>query len=374
MEMRWAVFLPYLAFWFFGFLILWRIPIPRLWGFEDTEADLSVIIPARNEERNLGRLLASLSRQTLKPREIIVVDDHSADSTAAIARNAGSIVLASADLPPGWTGKTWACWQGAKFAQGSLLLFLDADTFLHQEGLRKIVATFRTRRGLLSIQPFHFMEKAYERLAAIFNILVLVGSNAFALGRVKKKPLGAFGPCNLCRREDYFLVGGHQAFKGDILESFGLCKEFLKNNLPVHCYGGRGTISFRMYPEGIKSLVEGFGKGFGSGAQAMPLAGLILTVLWISGGVGVTRQFIQSLALGGSLQLAGWSLFYLLYVLQYHWMLRRIGNFGTLPAFLFPIPLLFFVAVFALSLLRIFFFRNVRWKGRSISPGRGRMP
>ena len=64
--MRWAVFLPYLVFWFFGFLILWKIPIPRLWGFEDTEADLSVIIPARNEERNLGRLLASFKPANLE--------------------------------------------------------------------------------------------------------------------------------------------------------------------------------------------------------------------------------------------------------------------------------------------------------------------
>ncbi len=370
--MRWAVFLPYLVFWFFGFLILWKIPIPRLWGFEDTEADLSVIIPARNEERNLGRLLASLSRQILKPREIIVVDDHSADSTAAIARNAGSIVLPSADLPPGWTGKSWACWQGAKFAQGSLLLFLDADTFLHQEGLRKIVATFRTRRGLLSIQPFHSMEKAYERLAAIFNIIVLVGANAFGLRRLGKKTLGAFGPCNICRREDYFFTGGHQAIKGDIIESFGLCKEFLKKNLPVNCFGGRGTISFRMYPEGIRSLVEGFGKGFGSGAQSMSAGALIFTVLWISGGVGVTRQVIQSLSFGDSLLAGGWILLYLCYALQYYRMLRHIGNFGFLTPLLFPIPLLFFVAIFALSLLRTFYFRNVRWKGRSISTRQGK--
>jgi 4,4'-diaponeurosporenoate glycosyltransferase len=371
-EMRWAVFLPYLAFWIFGFFILWKIPTPRIGKIEDPQADLSVIIPARNEERNLGRLLSSLSRQTLKPREIIVVDDHSSDSTPAIAKGAGCKVLPSADLPGGWTGKSWACWQGAKTARERVLLFLDADTFLNPEGLRKIVATFWTRRGLLSVQPFHSMEKAYERLAAIFNIIVLVGANVFSLGGSKRKPFGAFGPCYICLREDYFSVGGHQAVKGDILESVGLGKEFLKNGLPVHCYGGRGSISFRMYSEGVKSLVEGFGKGFGSGAQAMNFTGLILAFLWISGGMGVTRQAIQSLALGGSTLLAGWILLYLLYALQYHWMLRRIGNFGILTAFLFPIPLLFFGVIFLLSLLRTFFFRKVQWKGRSISTNQGR--
>jgi hypothetical protein len=102
------------------------------------------------------------------------------------------------------------------------------------------------------------MEKAYERLAAVFNIIVLVGANAFSLGGSKRKPFGAFGPCYICLREDYFSMGGHQAVRRDILESLGLGKEFLKNGLPVHCYGGRGSISFRMYPEGVKSLVEGF--------------------------------------------------------------------------------------------------------------------
>jgi 4,4'-diaponeurosporenoate glycosyltransferase len=80
---------------------------------------MSVIVPARDEERSLPRLLRSLAGQTMPPLEVIVVDDHSRDDTAARAAAAGARVLSSAPLPDGWTGKTWACHQGAAVKLGA---------------------------------------------------------------------------------------------------------------------------------------------------------------------------------------------------------------------------------------------------------------
>ena len=358
----------YLSFWFLGFIILWRIPNPRKRGLPDlTPFEVSIIIPARNEGRNLARLLRSIKIQTFQPREIIVVDDHSEDATAEVAGGAGCRVIPSSPLPDDWTGKPWACWQGAQLAKGNLFLFLDADTFLEPEGLGKIVSTYNEEKGLLSIQPYHRMEKAPERLSAIFNIVTLAGMNVFTPWGAKRKPMGAFGPCNVCSREDYFAAGGHQKVRGDVLESLGLGKQFLKANRKVRLFGGKGAISFRMYPDGIGSLIEGFSKGFGSGAKAMSLPHLIMPVCWITGGVGVIRHLLQSLIFPDSLGLLVSSGAYFLYAFQIHWMLRRLGNFGFLPALLFPIPLLFFVAVFALSLLRVFLLGRVRWKGRTVS-------
>ena len=91
--------------------------------------NLSIIIPARNEEQNLPVLLCSINAQTVKPPEVIVVDDGSTDRTAEVAREFGAAVIASKPLPDGWRGKTWACQQGAQAATGDLLLFLDADTW-----------------------------------------------------------------------------------------------------------------------------------------------------------------------------------------------------------------------------------------------------
>jgi len=359
-------------FWFLGFIFLWKIPtLKKVNPLNNFSYKISILIPARNEEKTLGQLLHSIEHQTLKPYEIIVIDDQSEDATAEVARREGCIVITSKGLPEGWTGKPWACWQGAQMATGDLLLFLDADTFLEPEGLSKIVSTYLEKGGLLSIQPIHKMKRIYERLSAIFNIITMAGMNAFTPLGPKLKPIGAFGPCMICSRKDYFMVGGHEKARGEVLESLAIGREFLKANQKVHCYGGKETISFRMYPGGLRSLIEGFSKGFGTGANAMSLVSLFIIVGWVFGGVGVTRQLVQSAILGDPMDLLGWIALDVLYIFQIHWMLFRIGNFGFSTALLFQIPLIFFVIVFAYSILRIFLVRKVRWKGRDVKTAKG---
>ncbi len=365
---------PYLffLFWFFGFIFFWKVYYPKRTHQSDgISSKLSIVVPARNEEKNLGRLLQSLRDQAFKAHEIIVVDDHSEDLTAEVGRMAGCMVLSSKDLPEGWTGKPWACWQGAHQATGDILAFLDADTFLESDGLSNIIFTYLEHGGLLSIQPFHRMKRIYERLSAIFNIAVMVGMNSFTLWGSRRKPSGAFGPCMVCSKEDYFAVGGHEKVRGEILESISFGREFLKAGREVRCYGGKGTISFRMYPEGLRSLIEGFGKGFGTGANAMSFVSLFMMVCWITGGIGVTRHLVETAFWPDQVAFAVWMTLDALYILQIHWMLRRIGNFGFSTALLFQIPLIFFVLVFTYSILRIFLIQKVRWKGRDINPVKG---
>jgi 4,4'-diaponeurosporenoate glycosyltransferase len=360
---------PYLLFlfWLLGFTFLWRIRYLKKSDPPDLAASgVSVIIPARNEEKTLSLLIHSLKYQTFKPLEVIVVDDQSEDATPEISRREGCIVITSKDLPEGWAGKPWACWQGANHAVGNIFVFLDADTFLEPDGLARIVSTYLKKKGLLSIQPFHKMKNTYERLSAFFNIIALGGVNAFTLLGDKVEPRGAFGPCMVCSRTDYFELGGHEKVRGEVLESLALGRQFLSAKRQVHCYGGKGTISFRMYPDGLRSLIEGFSKGFGTGANAMALWSLIIMVCWIVGAMSVTRHLIQSAIWSFSMDLLGWLILDILYVLQVHWMLYRIGNFGFSTALLFQIPLVFFVVIFMLSLLRIFFVKKVRWKGRVV--------
>jgi 4,4'-diaponeurosporenoate glycosyltransferase len=180
------------------------------------------------------------------------------------------------------------------------------------------------------------------------------------------KTHGSFRPLQPVFPGGLLCRGGHAKVQGEVLESLGLAKEFQKKNLRVRCYGGKGTISFRMYPGGIRSMIEGFGKGFGTGAQAVAPGILFMAVGWVTGGVGIFRHTIHSLTAGDSAWFLQAGVLYLLYLLQVHWMLRRIGNFGFLTALLFPLPLLFFVGVFALSFIRIFYKGKVQWKGREV--------
>ncbi len=213
----------YFLFWLLGFLFLFRIP-PCKGGIGTRGAypPISVIIPARNEERSLPSLLSSLHNQTLKPDEIIVVDDNSEDTTAEVAEKGGAKVIHAKALPEGWHGKPWACWTGAKEAQGEILVFLDADTSVLPDGLFKIISTYAEKKGIVSLQPYHTMEKAYEQLSAIFNIIVMAGLNAFTILGEKVKPSGIFGPCFVIGKDDYFTFGGHEKVKDTVLEDIAI--------------------------------------------------------------------------------------------------------------------------------------------------------
>ncbi|MDI6846449.1 MAG: glycosyltransferase family A protein, partial [Candidatus Saccharicenans sp.] len=205
------LFLP-VFFWLVLFIYLARIPLAveayrnqnkkRIIGCQ--VPTISVIIPARNEANNLAILLESLKEQSIKPEEIIVVDDNSEDETAEIARKAGVRVINPGPLPAGWNGKSHACFRGAEAASGDLLIFLDADTRLEKEGLEVMLNLYLDGRGLVSIQPYHRMQKAYERLSAFFNLVVFLNMNISSYISALNRPRGAFGPCILCSRSDYF--------------------------------------------------------------------------------------------------------------------------------------------------------------------------
>ncbi|WP_028561082.1 glycosyltransferase family 2 protein [Paenibacillus pinihumi] len=325
---------------------------------------MSVIIPARNEAERIGALLSSLAKQTLRPVEIIVVDDGSRDATADIAAGAGASVVTPGELPSGWTGKSWACWRGAHAAKGEVLVFLDADTVLEADGLERLALAFQEKGGFLSVQPYHWMKRTYERLSAFFNLIVL-----FSVGSGQEGG-GAFGPCVVCGREMYMEAGGHQSVSREVLENYHLGIVFKQKGLQVSNRIGRGLIAFRMYPDGLAGLIAGWSKSFAEGASATSPVKLMAISIWIAGAVSAVTQWVHIAAEPSSAAVLAGAIFYLGYAVQLVMMLRYAGNFGA-AGLLFPLPLLIFLIVFILSAYQTFAKGKVNWKGRKLDAGKG---
>jgi 4,4'-diaponeurosporenoate glycosyltransferase len=358
------------AFWLLGFMIIWKIPVcgksPEDHGVSSIAKDISIIIPARNEEDNLPRLLDSLSVQTEKPLEIIVVDDDSTDSTAEIAKDHGARVIRLKDLPKGWVGKTWACHNGAIRAKGRYYLFLDADTWLEKDGIERIAGCTRKNKGVVSIQPHHKIRRLYENLSLFFNIILIAGMGAFTVLGETVRPIGAFGPCLLCSARDYKLIGGHESIKGKVMEDIAIGKEFLKKDISLHCMGGRGVIDFRMYPGGFKDVIKGWSKGFSTGARSTSIIVLIMVIAWIVGAIFPINLLAEGLGSMDPVLLVLAAVFYMAFVAQIYWMSFRIGSFNLFASILYLIPLAFFVLIFFYSFILTFIRRRVSWKDRHI--------
>jgi len=355
--------------WVAGWWLLARVP--RLGGAAGdvdpalTADGVSVIIPARDEAANLPHLLASLAGQDPAPTEIIVVDDGSTDGTGEVARDLGATVVESLPLPEGWTGKSWACAQGADAASGETLVFLDADTRLLPGGLAAILSALRRHGGVLSVQPYHRMERVYERLSAVFNVISVMGVGIATPGR-SGVARGAFGPCLACAADDYARVGGHGAVADEILEDLALGRVFAESGLPVRGAGGRGTIEYRMYPDGPGQLVEGWSKNMASGSASVGVVRLVATILWVSGAAASSVDLVSWLAGSGSNATAGVWLVWAAFALQFGVMLRQLGNFGVWVALLYPLAFAAFVLVFVDSLWLTVVRRRVRWRGRTV--------
>ncbi len=334
---------------------------------------VSVVVPARDEERTLPALLASLVG--LPVAEVVVVDDDSADQTSAVAVAGGArVVVAARARPDGWTGKAWACHTGAAATTGDLLLFLDADTVLATDAVDGLLHLHRVHGGLVSVQPHHRVLRPYEQLSAYFNAVALLASAAFT-GRRTGRPM-AFGPCLLSSRDDYERAGGHRAVRGEILDDVSLARAYDRAGLPVTSFVGGASVSMRSYPGGLAQLVSGWSKNIASGATAASPLSSLATVLWICahhvvavGGVGAV---VDAASGDAGASTTAWAVAWLLAAVQLRSVLRTAGTFRWWTWVLFPLPLLAFDLVFARSALLTLVRRSVHWRGRPVDLRRDR--
>jgi 4,4'-diaponeurosporenoate glycosyltransferase len=343
-----------------GFLLIRRVPVCPPASLVP-EASLSVIIPARNEEKNLPRLLKSLSDSATALADVLVVDDGSTDNSAAIATRFGARVITSATKPARWTGKSWACYQGAQDAFGELLAFVDADTYFLPGGLDRLVFLWfqqPEKRLVVSVLPYHTMVAAYEQLSLFFNILMAAGAGGF--GAIAAPRL--FGQCLFMSKEQYIAAGGHAAVHNVVLENLRWADDLRTGGCTLLCFGGRGALHMRMFPEGFRQMSESWGKAFLQGAADSGRTVVILTTLWISA-LWSTALLLVMPNDYGRLSLA---LVYLFFAVQITSIARQLGTYRVLTCLLFPLPLTYFCVVFAFAAARRALGRKAMWRGREV--------
>lgn len=336
-------------------------------------AAISIIIPARNEEANIARLLESIQQQSSQPLETIVVNDGSTDNTASIASQLGARVIDVAALPDGWMGKPWACQQGAHAANtansatGDWLLFLDADLILEPSALHALSQVCAGSDQVHSVCPHHVIKHPYEQLSAYFNVLMLAGVNAFGIGKSATDNAALFGQCLLISQKHYQQVNGHETVKDKALENFHLARQFKQLGIPCSCYLGKGLIHMRMFPNGIGELWSSWKKGFTSGAAHTAPRALLLSSLWISGMMLTIVCLILSFtSYASNLFILITALAYLIYACQSLRVFKLAGTFSAWNALFFPLSLLFYQTLFFSALIDKKRGKTTNWKGRAV--------
>ena len=213
---------------------------------EENAPLISVLVPARNEERRIRACAGSLLAQTYPNYEVLVLDDHSEDRTRQILEELGYVeapgarfrILTGRPLPGGWTGKSWACHQLAQAAKGEYLLFLDADTTHVPEMLTSaLTLALETRADLFSAWPRPVTKTWSEKLVISVITLTLASYPHARWQQIQSSPErakkekfrrwygGANGQFLMFKRSSYEAIGGHAAVRNHLVEDVALGRE-----------------------------------------------------------------------------------------------------------------------------------------------------
>jgi chlorobactene glucosyltransferase len=345
-------------------------------SFSESHPLISVIIPARNEQRNIHRCIQALLSQTYPNYEIIVVDDHSTDETPQILSELTRTiprlrVIQGSELPPGWAGKPHALVQGSAEAQGEWLCFMDADTFA-EPGL--LMSTYRaainSQADMFSILTDQELGSFWER--TVLPLVFLGLSYGFPAERVNdptKPDAIANGQFILIKRSVYARVGGHTAVKDRIDEDKAIAVVVKHAGYRLVVADGRKVATTRMYTS-LAEMWEGWTKNIYLGLRDRPglllfgiLIGLVVSVVlpvWLVGGLAwlaISGRFAAGVVAAEAIVLWG-------YLLWKRVQASHAFSISSGYALTFPLGALIFTAMMVASAYDVLSGHGVVWKGR----------
>jgi hopene-associated glycosyltransferase HpnB len=381
MHIALALSLLSLAVWFaliFARAGFWRVrkppaaPAPAHWP------EVVAIIPARNEAEVIGHAVAGVLGQRYPGRlALVVVDDHSQDGTADIARAAaaatarpqGLTVIGARELPPGWSGKVWAQAEGLAAAdriaaQVRYVWLTDADIWHGPGVLAALVARAEDeRRDLVSLMVRLRCESAWERL--IVPAFVFFFAKLYPFARVRdarSRVAAAAGGCMLASRAALARIGGFAAIRGELIDDCGLAAR-IKPGGAISLDLADDSQSLRPYND-WRSLWDMIARSAYTQLRYSPLllAGAVA-------GMALTYLVPPLLALAGGWRLWPAWLAWGAMALAYLPMLREYRQPAWLAPLL-PLTALFYLGATLDSARRYWLRRGGQWKGRAQAPVR----
>ncbi len=337
---------------------------------------ISVIIPARNEGRNIRQCVQALLAQTYPNYEVIVVDDRSTDDTLPILtaqaeENSRLHIVHGVELPPDWAGKPHALVQGVAASHGEWLCFVDADTFATPDLLWSTFASaVQHQADMFSILTEQELGSFWEK--TILPLVFLGLSFGFPAEKVndpKKPDAISNGQFILIKRSVYEAIGGHAAVKDRVDEDKAIAVIVKRSGYRLVVADGRRLASTRMYTS-LPEMWEGWTKNIflglrdrlwllGFGAFLGLLVSLALP-LWLLGG-------LVWLGVGGGTAAAVVASESVLLWAHLLWMRIRACRAFDIPsgyAFTLPLGALIFTAMILASAFNVISGRGVTWKGR----------
>ena len=264
-------------------VIPWLLPfvtLPRLTSRKPDLTDapvvegrlVTVIVPARNEASTIATVVRSILATEYRPLELLVVDDRSTDDTAGIVSRVADPrcrLIAGEELPEGWYGKPWACYQGYQAAAGELLLFTDADT-RHAPALlgHAVGALVREAAGLVTVSPLQRCVSFWERavMPQIWFLLALRYDPASVNRARTERDVIANGQFILTTREAYEAAGTHFGVRHEVAEDLALAQAFVRQGRRLYFAHAERLMETRMY-QNLRQLIEGWSKNIYLGGR-----------------------------------------------------------------------------------------------------------
>ena len=315
--------------------------------------DLAVVIPARNEQKTIGRVVSSL-----QPARIVVVDDHSDDQTRLLALRAGAEVIAAPPLGPYHLGKPNACWAGAQATNEKWLLFVDADTWYEPALLPSLLAHAAANQlSVASVFPRQVCINWYEKLLLPYAFgLYFAGVNPRAVNNPLKSEALANGQCLLFRRDAYNFLGGHRAVIGSVIEDVALARGAKRHRMTVAVMRAEHLASVRMY-DSFGALWRGFEKNSFRFLRVNPLTGAKVVLCSI---VMTSWLPLMVLLILGEHRIAAAFLLFTPAVAWWGWYHSFVRALAA------PLAIYAFQAIAISAMAKALLGLSTKWKGRDV--------